>query len=215
MDTLRRHEIFEIEVLKKLKDRQLLLPLVFVGGTMLRLCYDLNRYSTDLDFWFLKKVEQRGYFKKLKDALSGYQITDSKLKFNTILLEVRSKNYPKRLKIEIRRQVKDLDLQERIAFSKFTTLQVALKALTLQGAMKAKIEAGLDRKDIRDFYDMEFLCRQGAEVKAGEKELEKLKEIILSFKAQDYKVALGSLLEEEERKYYVKNGFEYLLSRLS
>lgn len=214
MDTLRRHEIFEIEVLKKLKDRQLLLPLVFVGGTMLRLCYDLNRYSTDLDFWFLKKVEQRGYFKKLKDALSGYQITDSKLKFNTILLEVRSKNYPKRLKIEIRRQVKDLDLQERIAFSKFTTLQVALKALTLQGAMKAKIEAGLDRKDIRDFYDMEFLCRQGAEVKAGEKELEKLKEIILSFKARDYKVALGSLLEEEERKYYVKNGFEYLLSRL-
>ncbi|MDD5665664.1 MAG: nucleotidyl transferase AbiEii/AbiGii toxin family protein, partial [Candidatus Omnitrophica bacterium] len=70
MDTLRRHEVFEIEVLERLKNKGLLSPLVFVGGTMLRLCYELNRYSTDLDFWFVKKVGLKAYFKKLKDSLA-------------------------------------------------------------------------------------------------------------------------------------------------
>ena len=54
MDVLKNHEIFEIEVLEKLKNGNFLSPLVFGGGTMLRLCYELNRYSTDLDFWFIK-----------------------------------------------------------------------------------------------------------------------------------------------------------------
>ena len=41
-----------------MKSTKLLDPLVFGGGTMLRLCHDLNRYSVDLDFWFLKKISQ-------------------------------------------------------------------------------------------------------------------------------------------------------------
>jgi predicted nucleotidyltransferase component of viral defense system len=54
MDTLRQHEIFEIEVLDKMKSAKVLDHLVFGGGTMLRLCHELSRYSIDLDFWFIK-----------------------------------------------------------------------------------------------------------------------------------------------------------------
>lgn len=99
MDILRRHEIFEIELLEKLKNGNFLKPLVFGGGTMLRLCYELNRYSSDLDFWFTQETDQKMYFQGLKESLAKYyELTDAQMKFKTLLLEVRSKNYPRRLK---------------------------------------------------------------------------------------------------------------------
>ncbi len=215
MDTLSKHEIFEIEALEKLKNGDFLRPLVFVGGTMLRLCYELSRYSTDLDFWFVKKTNYTVYFNKLKEYLArDYEITDAWIKSNTLLLEIRGKNYPKRLKIEIRKELKDLDFQEKIAFSKYGTTQVILKAATLEQAMKNKIKAALDRKDIRDFFDIEFILRQGIMLPSSKKESSELKAIVSEFKDNDYKVALGSLLDSETRKYYVKNKFDYLLSKI-
>lgn len=50
MDTFQQHEVFEMEVLDRLKRANALAPLVFGGGSMLRLCHELNRYSVDLDF---------------------------------------------------------------------------------------------------------------------------------------------------------------------
>lgn len=215
MDTLSKHEIFEIEALEKLKNGDFLRPLVFTGGTMLRLCYELSRYSTDLDFWFVKKTEQKDYFNKLKSYLAKfYEVTDAQIKFNSLLLEIRSKNYPKRLKIEIRKELKECDTQERIAFSKYSTSQVVLRVVTLEEAMKNKIKAALDRKDIRDFFDIEFILRQGVMLPGNKKELAKLKGVVSEFKENDYKVALGSLLDSDTRKYYVKNKFDYLLGKV-
>ncbi|MFA5350614.1 MAG: nucleotidyl transferase AbiEii/AbiGii toxin family protein [Candidatus Omnitrophota bacterium] len=215
MDTLRRHEIFEIEALEKLKNGGFLGPLVFIGGTMLRLCYELGRYSVDLDFWFVKKTNQKDYFNKLKNYLGlYYELTDAQLKFNSLLLEIRGKNYPKRLKIEIRKELKEPDTQERIAFSRYSTNQVVLRVITLEEAMKNKIKAALDRKDLRDFFDLEFLIRQGVEFKCPSGDSEALKGIIEGFKDKDYKVVLGSLLEADLRNYYVKNKFGFLLSKI-
>ncbi|MCK7512410.1 MAG: nucleotidyl transferase AbiEii/AbiGii toxin family protein [Desulfobacterales bacterium] len=67
MDILGRHEAFEIEVLDKLNSAKLLDPLVFGGGTMLRLCHELNRYSVDLDFWFITKDRAKAFFDKLAE----------------------------------------------------------------------------------------------------------------------------------------------------
>ncbi|MDP2940962.1 MAG: nucleotidyl transferase AbiEii/AbiGii toxin family protein [Candidatus Omnitrophota bacterium] len=215
MDTLRRHEIFEIEVLEKLKNANFLKPLVFGGGTMLRLCYELNRYSTDLDLWFIKRVDQRQYFTRLKKFLSeNYDLTDAQAKFNTLLLEFRSARYPQRLKIEIRREIKKCDFQERIAFSRYSTAQVILRAHTLEQAMKNKVAAALDRKDIRDFFDLEFLLRQGAATRINKEQALSLAKIITGFKENTYKVTLGSALDAETRNYYVKNKFGYLEKKL-
>lgn len=215
MDTLKQHEIFEIEVLEKLKNRNFLQPLVFIGGTMLRLCYELNRYSTDLDFWFIKKIDQKLYFNALKSCLAeSYEITDAQNKFNSLLLEIRSKNYPKRLKIEIRKEPKKCDTQEKIAFSKYNTKQVLLEVLTLNDAMKNKIKAALNRKDIRDFFDIEFLLRQGAALPNKKEELSELSAILSKFKDNEFKVSLGSLLDAEARKYYIENKFSYFLSKI-
>ncbi len=215
MDDLKKHERFEIETLEKLNSGKFLEPLVFGGGTMLRLCYELDRYSVDLDFWFIKKVPEKEYFAKLKDHLGkDLEITDACIKYHTLLLEARSPDYPKRLKIEIRRMMKECDLQERIAFSKYSTVQVILKAHTLEQTMKNKIEAALERKEIRDCFDIEFMLRKGISLPADKERLAALAHLIDGFREKDYKVTLGSILEAGTRSYYVKNGFSFLAEKI-
>jgi len=152
------------------------------------------------------------YFYRRKKDLT---LTDAHIKFYTIPLELRSTSYPKRLKIEVRKGVKKCDFQERIAFSQYGTQQVILKCHTLEQTMKNKIAAALERKDIRDFFDAEFLLRNGVMLKADKATLIKLKELAGKFKEKDYKVALGSLLDKETRNYYITNGFEYLIRKIS
>lgn len=217
MDIFRQHEIFEIEVLDRMKRARLLEPLVFGGGTMLRLCHELGRYSVDLDFWFTKKISQAIYFDKIQSAFEKYyEITDAQTKHYTLLFELRSAGYPKRLKIEIRRAIEDCDFQDTIAFSRFATKQVALKAHTLNQTMKNKVNAFLDRVEIRDCFDIEFLLRRGIELPADiERNTGRLLKNIEGFKDRDYKVKLGSILEAEVREYYVTQRFSYLKEKLS
>jgi len=215
MQDLIKQEIFEIEVLEKLKNKRILEPLVFVGGTMLRLCHDLNRYSTDLDFWLIKKVDIKKYFSKIVEALKqDYIITDSQIKFYTILVEIKSDKYPRKLKVEIRKE-KECEFEEKIAFSKFTNTQVLLKCATLKQMLENKIEAFLERKEIRDCFDIEFILRRGEELSLNKEKLKKMLDIIKSFTPADYKVTLGSILEPEVRKYYTKSNFKYLIEKIN
>jgi hypothetical protein len=216
MDILRQHEQFEIEVLDKMNSAKLLEPLVFGGGSMLRLCHELNRYSADLDFWFIKKNSPQDYYNKFQSTLEkDYEITDSQIKHYTLLFEFRSASYPKRLKIEIRKEQKECDFQEKIAFSTFSTRQVVLKAHTLDQTMKNKIDAFLDRGEIRDCFDIEFLLRRGVALPglAG-KQAKELRKKLAGFKDGDFKVKLGSILENDIRNYYIVNRFSYLEEKL-
>jgi len=200
MDILRQHEIFEIEVLDKMNSAKVLEPLVFGGGTMLRLCHELNTY-----------------FERIRRAFEkDYEVTDSQMKHYTLLFELRSALYPKRLKIEIRREKKDCDFQEKIAFSRFGTKQVLLKAHTLNQTMKNKFEAFLDRGEIRDCFDIEFMLRRGVELPAlTRRQSNEFQKKLARLKERDFKVKLGSILENEIRSYYVKQRFNYLEEKLA
>ena len=217
MDIFRQHEMFEIEVLDKMNSAKVLEPLVFGGGTMLRLCHESDRYSVDLDFWFIKRISQNTYFERIRLAFEkDYEITDSQIKHHTLLFELRSSLYPKRLKIEIRRERKDCDFQEKIAFSRFSTKQVLLKAHTLNQTMKNKFEAFLDRGEIRDCFDIEFLLKRGVELPAlTNRQFNEFQKKLVRFKEKDFKVKLGSILENEIRKYYVEMRFGYLQEKLA
>ncbi|HUU41633.1 MAG TPA: nucleotidyl transferase AbiEii/AbiGii toxin family protein [Desulfatiglandales bacterium] len=217
MDILRQHEIFEIEVLDNMKSAKIIEHLVFGGGSMLRLCHGLNRYSVDLDFWFIKSVSQNTYFDKIRKSFEkNYEITDAQIKHYTLLFELRSTNYPRRLKIEIRREMKDCDYQEKIAFSHFSTRQVLLKCHTLEQTMKNKIAAFIDRGEIRDCFDIEFLLRRGVELPAqAGKQLTEVQKKLASLGDIDFKVKLGSILESDIRDYYIANRFGYLEEKLA
>jgi hypothetical protein len=184
---------------------------------MLRLCHELNRYSVDLDFWFIKRTAQQKYFDILQKTFKkDYEITDAEIKHFTLLLELRSAEYPKRLKIEIRRELKECDYQNKIAFSRYTTRQVLVKAHTLEQTMKNKIHAFLDRGEIRDCFDIEFLIRRGIDLPLhSDREVADLKNRITGLKDTDFRVKLGSILEKDFRSYYNENKFSFLEEKLT
>ena len=217
MDIFHRHEVFEIEVLDKLNSAKLLDPLVFGGGTMLRLCHELDRYSVDLDFWFFRRTSQPAFFERLQKALAeDYEITDAQIKHFTVLVEIRSSTYPKRLKIEIRREQKKCDFQTKIAFSRFSTQQVMLRAHTLDQTMKNKIDALLDRGEIRDCFDIEFMLRRGTKLPdLSINQVQSLMKRTTGFKDKDFKVKLGSIVDSDTRIYYAQNRFSYLVEKLN
>jgi hypothetical protein len=216
MQDLQNLEIFEIEVLEIFNSIRVLDNLYFGGGTMLRLCHNLNRYSTDLDFWIDNTLDSKSLFSKLKDEFKNrYKIVDAENKKNTLLFEIKSTAYKRNLKIEIRKEQNDFSWERKIAFSRFTNKQVTLKGLTLQQMMKNKIEAMLSRKIIRDCFDIEFLLMRGVDLPLNKTKLEEMKKIINSFKERDFKVMLGSILEEKERKFYLENRFKLLKEEIN
>jgi predicted nucleotidyltransferase component of viral defense system len=216
MNIFEKHEIFEIEVLEKLKNERLIEPLVFGGGSMLRLCHELKRYSVDLDFWRIKSVQVDALFDKFQYFFKQeYDVTDAQIKHFTLLFEIRSAHFPKRLKIEIRKEIQDWDFQEKIAYSKFSTKQVVLKAHTLEQTMKNKIAALMERGEIRDGFDIEFLLRQGVLLpELTKNEISKLMNRMNGFKTKDFKVKLGSVVESDIRKYYIENRFNFFRQKL-
>jgi len=212
MNDLVQQEIFEIEVLAWLKNKGFLRNMIFGGGTMLRLCYNLKRYSVDLDFWTYRINKINQFFINLKDSLKAdYDLSDAQNEYYTLLFEIKKASYPRKLKIEIRKNTEESDFQETIAYSPYSNQQVLLKSFTLEQMMKNKIGALLERKEIRDVFDIEFLTRKSVNISANYEELKKIREIIKGFEKRDYYVTLGSLLADDIREYYKKDSFTYLL----
>jgi predicted nucleotidyltransferase component of viral defense system len=215
MHELGRHEVFEIEVLDDLQRAGFLRPLVFGGGTMLRLCHELPRYSVDLDFWFSKKIDCSGFHMNLKKFFSReYQVTDVVNKHFTLLYELRGRISSRKLKIEIRKELLKTGLEDKIAYSSLTTKQVLLTTLSLEESAKRKILAIRARDEIRDYFDLEFLLMRGASVYISKEDKVHISERIQRFKPRDYSVTLGSLLEKPMRDHYIAHGFSYLLRSL-
>lgn len=216
MDTLARHEVLEMEVLDRLHRSGFLDPLIFGGDTMLRLCHELPRYSVDLDFWFVRPVQETGYARRLRDLLqTDYEITDAQQKHYSLVIELRSARYPRRLKIEIHREVRPWDCQQKIAFSRFDTRQVLVRAHTLEQTMQNKVAALMDRAEIRDGFDIEFLLRRGIDLPPLQAaQLKKMQTRLKRFRQNDFKVKLGSILERDMRAYYAANGFAFLTEKL-
>lgn len=216
MQALQDLEKSEIEILELFNSIRILDYLYFGGGTMLRLCHNLNRYSTDLDFWLDAKSDSKIIYSKCKNSLSAnYQLTDFANKRNTLLFELKAPAVTRSLKIEIRKGQFDFSWERKIAFSRFTNKQVMVKGLTLQQMANNKIEALTSRKLIRDAFDLEFLLMRGVDLPVEKEKLEKALRIINNFKEQEFKVTLGSVLEDKDRKFYLENRFKFLKEELT
>ncbi|MGA8180883.1 MAG: nucleotidyl transferase AbiEii/AbiGii toxin family protein [Desulfobacterales bacterium] len=114
------------------------------------------------------------------------------------------------------REIKDWDFQEKIAFSKFSTKQVVLKVHTMEQTMKNKISAFLERGEIRDSFDIEFLLRRGVELPVfDKKQIEQFQKKLAGLKERDFKVKLGAILENDIREYYFTHRFGYLEEKLA
>jgi predicted nucleotidyltransferase component of viral defense system len=204
-------ERFEIEVLDRLNSGRFLRFLYFGGGTMLRLCHGLDRYSVDLDFWIVDPLQAETLFNRLEKYLARfYMLKDAAAKHFSLLFELKTAGYPRRLKIEIRTEDRKPETEQAIAYSPHADRQVLLYAMTLQQMMRLKTAALLDRKEIRDAYDLEFMVKRGVQPIGAKGALEDILGIIDAFKKTDYTNKLGSLIEPAKRPYYRDQNFRIL-----
>ena len=232
MQDLIKQEQFELEVLDRLQSGRFLDRLVFGGGTMLRLCFGLDRYSVDLAFWLLpvsggKKIrpdlksdplslgDHTTWFSALRQFLARfYEVRDAADKFHTLVIELKSPDYPRSLKLEMRKGVKMTKTERAIAYSRHSSVQVYVRTIPLPEMMTSKIAAFLQRKEIRDAYDLEFLVKKGVTADISPEKADQVLTAIAALTRQDYNVKLCSLLEADQRPYYRQNNFRILKSHL-
>jgi len=215
MQDLAKHEQFEMEVLENLHRRKILPKLIFIGGTMLRLCYGLDRYSLDLDFWLYKKDDEQKVFNSIqKMVIEDYIVKDIYNKRFTMLFEFKSSKYPRSLKIEIRKKEYKKPVKA-IAYTPHSNSQVIVNTISLEAIMDQKVNALLDRAEIRDAYDIEFLIKKGVKINVDSQKASKIIEIIKGFSKNDYKVKLSSILPSDKRKYYMESNFKILIFSLN
>ena len=69
--------------------------------------------------------------------------------------------------------------------------------------MQAKVAVLIDRSEIRDAFDIELLLKKGIPIPNDKKLLEGMLLEIHKFKKTDTTSKLGSILESEQRKYYI------------
>jgi predicted nucleotidyltransferase component of viral defense system len=220
MRDLIKQEQFEMEVLDRLQSGRFLERLVFGGGTMLRLCFGLDRYSVDLDFWLLNKngeqdADHTSWFADMRQFLARfYEIRDAADKFYTLVTELKSSNYPRSLKLAMRKGVKMTMTDRSIAYSRHSTVQVYVRTIPLPEMMTSKIDAFLQRKEIRDAYDLEFLVKKGVQTDISPEKVDHILTAVAALTRRDYDVKLCSLLEADQRPYYRQNNFRILKSHL-
>jgi hypothetical protein len=89
-----------------------------------------------------------------------------------------------------------------------------VRVLALQEVMRAKIEAFLSRREVRDVFDIEFLIKKGVEIKASYEEIMRILDLISQLKKKDYSIKLGTILDAEQRKYYISENFKILIMKL-
>ena len=217
MKRLEDHENFEMAFLSLLASNRLLDRIVFGGGTMLRLCHELPRYSLDLDFWFYRNTDFSDFFTRLRDAASAsYEITDAEEKHYSLLLEIRRARGTTKLKAEIRKTLAPRGSSEQnIAYSPHFPSQVLVRGFTLRQMFKNKVAALTDRGEVRDAFDLEFLVRKGVEPDLNDEEKKTVTRRLGSFKKRDFDVKLGSIILPELREYYRVNRFRFLEEKLA
>lgn len=215
MQDLVAQERFEMAVLETLHSARLLPQLVFTGGTMLRLCHGLGRYSVDLDFWIPARAAAGRLYAALNRALAArYTVRDAAAKRFTLLFELKSPEAPRALKIEVRKDVPRVRTEPALAFSVHWPRQVLVTTVALPDFMRRKADAFLARREIRDAFDMEHMLKRGVPLAEPPGRARALLAALGSLRRADYAVKLGSLLEPGLRRYYVRENFVLLAGTL-
>lgn len=169
LDCIVREE-YEVLLLKEIFESEYGSSMVFKGGTALRLAYSSPRFSEDLDFTLIKKIDKGNFMNFLKETGKKYpsittvETTD---KFYTIFTVVRFKeNYLARslsIKIEVsKREIKlekEKDYTEKVIKSEVTPLTVLVQVATLPTILRDKEDTLKNRKAARDVFDHWYISQ--------------------------------------------------------
>lgn len=111
-------ELLQIVILKIVQEAGMFKNLAFVGGTALRILFDLRRFSEDLDFSLINKkgYSIKRFVSSIKTRLSQYNLsTDIKVKDKKIIQEVN---------IRFKKILSDLELSVMPSQKLFIKLEI-------------------------------------------------------------------------------------------
>jgi predicted nucleotidyltransferase component of viral defense system len=162
-------ELTEIEKDHKLLMRNIVqslagTPYVLKGGTALMFGYDLDRFSEDLDFDSVKKLNLET---KIKENLpSGFEIVEITKPKDTNTVQRYKVTYitpngKRRLKIETSYRKKDISKAD---YSLIDTMQIYNIDFLLDNKLKATHDGDTPRTTARDLYDIYFIVNNFIEI---------------------------------------------------
>ena len=163
-------EAWEIIILKELFEQKWAEKLVFKGGTALRLAYQSPRFSVDLDFSVLAKINPKDFFSFLNNLEKKYselEIIDKKDKFYTLYAQVRIKepflNRPFSIKIEIskrKNQFKKNEYLPKVLKTSVYPLEILCDVAAPEKIYRDKIITAQNRRAPRDLFDIWYLSER-------------------------------------------------------
>ncbi|MDF1498289.1 MAG: nucleotidyl transferase AbiEii/AbiGii toxin family protein [Patescibacteria group bacterium] len=163
-------EAWEIIILKELFEQRFSEKLIFKGGTALRLAYQSPRFSVDLDFSVLVKINPKDFFSFLNNLEKKYlelEIMDKKDKFYTLYAQVKIKedflNRPFSIKIEIskrKNQFKKNEYLPKVLKTSVYPLEILCDTATTKKIYQDKIAAIRNRQAPRDLFDLWYLSEK-------------------------------------------------------
>ncbi|OGJ44362.1 hypothetical protein A2272_05820 [Candidatus Peregrinibacteria bacterium RIFOXYA12_FULL_33_12] len=148
------HEQFMIKILLDIYQNKFLLKnLYFKGGTAFYLFYNLQRFSTDLDFDVSNEcTDKEQIFNELKNILAKYgDIKDSYIKRNTVFFVLSYEKGERLIKIEASQRNFLQGYEIKNIFG------VDIKLLNLDLLCSHKLVALTERIKARDLFDAYFI----------------------------------------------------------
>ena len=156
---IKRHRIVMMDIWKDIVASPYGKVLGFKGGTLLYFLYNLDRFSTDMDFDLLWKVDEEKILSDLAVICWNYgKIKDIYNKENTLFLLVDYKSHDMNIKIEINKRTWKHD-----SFSFRNVLWYQALCMDPDCLFANKLVALTQRNRIasRDIYDIHFFFKNG------------------------------------------------------
>ena len=172
--------------------------LSFKGGTLLYFAYNLNRFSTDLDFNLIEEIND---LNELEKCFEGLKIKEKHQKSNTIFYLLSYGDHEMNIKIEISKsdypdEYKTINL---FGISMLTLAENCISAHKLCAILNRNVIAN------RDLFDTYFLLTNNWDIK------EEIIQLIMGVGLKEYYIKLIDALEKYPNKN-ILNGLGEVLS---
>jgi hypothetical protein len=217
MERSAEHEALQMAVLQWLGSKRMLSKLAFGEAAMLRLCHELPRYTSDLNFCFFNETDYNLFYDRLSNTLiKEYDLINAQNNLDSIFLEIRGNKKFNKLTIEIQKITASSGTsEEKIAYSPHFPNQVLLRGLTLKQVLQSKVSALLSSGTIRDAFDLAFLVKKGVILDIPDAQKKRILKIVKGLKTADFDIKLRSILIPEMKNIYVEEGFSILEESLA
>ncbi len=216
-----RHEINLKQILKDIfKNNKLQNQLAFKGGTCLYIFYNLNRFSTDLDFNLITK----GFdFKELTQILEKYiEIEDFFSKKNTWFWIGTYEKGLQKIKVEVSKR----DFPDKYINKNYFGILIPTMQPEYMFAHKLCAITDRDKLQNRDLFDSWFMFEQQWEpneeiikIRTGQSKTEYFKNLIeyINKNANEKNIldGLGEVLDEKQKHWVKNNLIEELIFQLN